>query len=153
MPPSSRLPPGCSGELASWCQTYQPHEPPSSSLGAAIRYTPNHRETLGRFLEDGAVPMDNGIVERLHVRAALTRKNYLFAGSDAGAERAAIAYTVLACCRLVGVDPIEYLADVLPRLARSIRLCDVPAMLPARWRAAREAAKAMSDRPAVAAAS
>ncbi len=46
---------------------------------------------MGRFLEDGAIPIDNGIVERLHVRAALTRKNYLFAGSDAGGERAAIA--------------------------------------------------------------
>ena len=132
-------------ELASWCQTYQPHEPPSSSLGAAIRYTLNHREALGRFLEHGAVPMDNGIVERLHVRAALTRKNYLFAGSDAGAERAAIAYTILACCRLVGVDPIEYLSDVLPRLARTIRLCDVPALLPAAWRAARQAAKAAAS--------
>jgi transposase len=139
-------------ELVSWCRTYQPHEPPSSSLGAAIRYMLNHREALGRFLEHGAIPMDNGIVERLHVRAALTRKAYLFAGSDAGGERAAIAYTILACCRLVGVNPVEYLADVLPRLARGIRLCDMPAMLPARWKAAREATKIGPETSAPAAA-
>jgi hypothetical protein len=100
---------------------------------------------LGRFLENGAIPIDNGIVERLHVRAALTRKNYLFAGSDAGGERAAIAYTILACCRLAGVNPVEYLADVLPRLARTIRLADVPALLPARWKAARPVPAPASD--------
>ena len=52
-------------------------------------------------------------VERLDVRAALTRKNFLFAGADSGGDRAAIAFTILVCCRLAGVDPLEYLADVL----------------------------------------
>jgi transposase len=120
-------------EICAWCDSYKPHEPPSSKLGEAIRYLTNHRIALGRFLEDGVIPMDNGIVERLHVRAALTRKNYLFAGSDAGGERAAIAYTILGCCRLANVNPVEYLADVLPRLARRIRLRDMYALMPARW--------------------
>jgi transposase len=120
-------------ELCAWCDTYQRHEPPSSKLGEAIRYNKNHRIALGRFLENGAIPIDNGIVERLHVRAALTRKNYLFAGSDAGGERAAIVYTMLACCRLAEVNPVEYLADVLPRLARRVRLSDIGDLMPARW--------------------
>ena len=120
-------------EICAWCDTYKPHEPPASKLGEAIRYLTNHRIALGRFLEDGAIPMDNGIVERLHVRAALTRKNYLFAGSDAGDERAAIAYTILGCCRLANVNPVEYLAYVLPRLARRMRLRDMYALMPARW--------------------
>jgi transposase len=128
-------------ELVAWCDTYKPHEPPSSPLGAAIRYLMNHKDALGRFLADGVIPIDNGIVERLHVRAALTRKNYLFAGSDTGGERAAIAYTILGCCRLAGVNPVEYLADVLPRLGRRVRLRDVADLLPAPWQAAREAAK------------
>lgn len=139
-------------ELVAWCRTYQPHEPPSSPLGAAIRYLLNQEVALGRFLEDGAIPMDNGIVERLHVRAALTRKNYLFAGSDAGGERAAIAYTILGCCRLADVNPIEYLTDVLPRLARGIRICDMPALLPAKWKASRAAEDTAPDEPASAAA-
>jgi transposase len=126
-------------EIVSWAETYKAHEPPASGLGAAIRYMTNHKVALGRFLEDGIIPIDNGIVERLHVRAALTRKNYLFAGSDTGGERAAIAYTILGCCRLAEVNPVEYLADILPRLARGLRLRDVSAMLPAAWKAARQA--------------
>jgi hypothetical protein len=124
-------------EIVSWCKIYQPHEPPTSAMGAAIRYLLNHRLALGRFLEAGEVPVDNGLVERLHVRAALTRKNFLFAGSDAGGERAAIAFTILGCCRLVGVNPVEYLADVLPRLSRRVRIRTLPDLLPAAWRAAR----------------
>ena len=127
-------------EICAWCDTYKPHEPPSSKLGEAIRYLTNHRIPLGRFLEDGVIPIDNGIVERLHVRAALTRKNFLFAGSDAGGERAAIAYTILGCCRLAKVNPVEYLADVLPRLARRVRLRDMYALMPARWHRSEPAA-------------
>jgi len=126
-------------ELVTWSKAYEPHEPPSSPLGEAIRYLLNHREALGRFLENGAIPPDNGIVERLHVRAALTRKNFLFAGSDAGGDRAAIAFTILSCCRLAEVDPVEYLADVLPRLAKKVRLREVPDLLPAAWKATRAA--------------
>ena len=129
-------------ELCSWCETYKPHEPPSSKLGEAIRYFTNNRKALGRFLENGLIPVDNGIVERLHVRAALTRKNYLFAGSDTGGERAAIAYTILGSCRLVGVNPVAYLTDVLPRLVRRVRLRDLPALMPARWQAERSAGAA-----------
>jgi len=128
-------------ELVAWCETYKPHEPPSSPLGAAIRYLTNHQEALGRFLDDGVIPIDNGIVERLHVRAALTRKNFLFAGSDTGGERAAIAYTILGCCRLAGINPVEYLTDVLPRLARRVRLRDLAELLPSRWKPTRDVAK------------
>ncbi len=126
-------------ELVTWAGVHQPHDPPSSPLGTAIRYLLNHEVALRRFLDDGVVPIDNGVVERLHVRAALTRKNFLFAGSDTGGERAAIAYTVLGSCQLADVDPVEYLTDVLPRLARRVRLRDVPDLLPARWKAARAA--------------
>jgi transposase len=135
-------------ELLAWCEAYKQHEPPSSPLGTAIRYQTKHQVALRRFLDDGVLPMDNGIVERLHVRAALTRKNYLFAGSDAGAERAAIAYTILGCCQLADVNPVEYLSDVLPRLARRVRLRDVPALMPARWKASRTEPSADAAAPA-----
>jgi transposase len=127
-------------ELVAWAKIHQPYEPPTSKLGESIRYLLNHHVALGRFLESSIVPIDNGAVERLHIRAALTRKNYLFAGSDAGGERAAIAYTILGCCRISGMNPIEYLCDVLPKLARRIRLIDLPELLPARWKARRVAA-------------
>ena len=128
--------------LAEWVRVHRPHEPPSSPLGKALQYFTNHQVALGRFLAYGELPLDNGIVERLHVRAALTRKKFLFAGADAGGDRAAIAYTILGSCQLAGVDPLEYLSDVLPQLAGSIRIIDLPAMLPSRWAAARRAAAA-----------
>ena len=131
-------------ELESWCRVRQPHEPPSSALGKAIGYLLNNVVPLRRFLDDGVVPIDNGAVERLHVRTALTRKNFLFAGSDTGAERAAVVYSVLGCCALLDINPVEYLADVLPRLSRRLRLADVPGLMPAQWKAARAAAAAPS---------
>ncbi len=126
-------------ELVAWCTVHKKHEPPSSRLGIALRYFTNHQVALARFLDYGYVPMDNGIVERLHVRTALTRKNYLFAGSDGGAERAAIAYTILGSCRLAGVNPLEYLRDVLPRMTRKVRLIDLSELLPHRWKQRRDA--------------
>lgn len=75
-------------------------------------------------------------------RATHNRKNYLFAGSDAGAERAAIAYTILGSCRLVGIDPLEYLRDVLPRMTRKVRLVDLSDLLPHRWKQRRDAVAA-----------
>ena len=126
-------------ERASWCGTHRPVEPPSSLLGRAVSYLLNHRVALTRFIDDGDVPIDNGVVERLHRRPAMGRRTFLFAGSHAGAERAAIAYSVLASCDLAGVNQLEYLADVLPRLNRAVLsvASDVPPLLPAAWKRAR----------------
>jgi transposase len=126
-------------ELIAWCAIQRPMEPPTSLLGRAIGYLTNHRVALTRFLDDGVVPIDNGVVERLHRRPAVGRRNYLFAGSHAGAERAAIAYSVLASCHLAAVNQFEYLADVLPRLARGALSVarDIPPLLPAAWKKSR----------------
>jgi transposase len=130
-------------QLLDWARTYKPVEPPSSLLGKAIQYLLNHHVALTRFLDDGRLPADNGIVERLHRRPAITRRNFLFAGSHAAGERAAIAYSILCTCDLLDINPVEYLADVLPRLARGVVVArDIPPMLPAAWKAARAAAAA-----------
>lgn len=125
-------------ELIAWSTTYRPVEPPSSLLGRAMGYLLNHQIALTRFVQDGRLPIDNGIVERLHRRPALGRRNYLFAGSHTGAKRAAIAYSILSTCHLVGINPTEYLADILPRLSRTIVIArDLPPLMPAAWKAAR----------------
>jgi transposase len=135
-------------QLIAWCLAYQPSERPSSLLGKAIQYLLNHRIELTRYLDDGTLPIDNGIVERLHRIPAITRMNFLFAGSHAGGERAAIAYSIIGSCELLGVDPVEYLADVLPRLARDgVILADVGALLPAAWKKARAAAESARPPP------
>ncbi len=71
---------------------------------------------LRRFLEDGRLCIDNTLVERRLRPIATGRKNYLFCGSDTGGERAAVMYTLLGSCALVGVDPRAYLAWVLTQL-------------------------------------
>jgi transposase len=130
-------------EIISWSRTYQPLEPPSSLLAKAMQYVLNQRQALARFLEDGRIPIDNGIVERLHRRPAVGRRNYLFAGSHDGAHRAAVAYSVLATCALVGVNPTEYLADVLPRLARgTFTAAELAEMTPAAWARGRSSSPA-----------
>jgi transposase len=125
------------GELIRWCEKHQPFELPKSPMGSGIRYVLNHQDALLRFLDDPDIPLDNGAVERMHVRVALTRKNFLFAGSDAGGVRAAAAYTILGCCTLADVEPVAYLTDVLARLSRRVREADAADLLPASWKAAR----------------
>ena len=123
-------------QLLRWADLQRAQEPPSSKLGEALRYLNNHRAALTRFLDDGRLPMDNGIVERLHRRPAIVRNNALFAGSHEGARRAAVAFTLLASCELAEVEPVAYLRDVLPRIARSKGLthAEAAALLPAAWR-------------------
>jgi transposase len=136
-------------ELLAWCTTYRPSEPPSSLLGRAISYLLNHQLALTRFLDDGRLPIDNGIVERLHRRPALGRRNFLFAGSHTGAKRAAIAYSILSTCHLIGINPTEYLADIFPILSRGIVIArDLPPLTPAAWKASRTRERAHSATPA-----
>lgn len=125
-------------ELLKWQRVHSAHEPPKSLFGVALKYLSNHADALMRFLDDGRLPIDNGVVERLHRRVAVGRKNYLFAGSHAGGERAAIAYSVLGTCALLGVNANVYLRDVLPVLARGgLNAADIDALLPDAWLAAR----------------
>jgi len=125
-------------ELLVWAKTYQDLEPPSSLLGAALRYLLNHQVALTRFLDDGRLPIDNGIVERLHRRPAIGRRNFMFAGSHAAGQRAAIAYSLLSTCALAEVNPSEYLADILPKLTRgTFTRAEFAELLPAAWKARR----------------
>jgi len=135
-------------ELLAWCEQYKDVEPPSSLLGKAIRYVLNHRVALTRFLEDGRLPIDNGLIERIHRVPAVTRRNYLFAGSHAGGERAAIAYSIIATCDLLGLDPIRYLADVLPKLAREeFSFSGLAELTPAAWQRSRSRDQAVLAAP------
>jgi len=123
-------------ELLAWCMAYQPLEPPQMPLARACGYVINHYVGLTRFLDDGSIPIDNTLVERLHRRPAIGRLAFLFVGSHAGGERAAIAYSVLGTCRLIGLNPVPYLASVLPILARGIDAHELPALMPKAWKLA-----------------
>lgn len=120
-------------DIVMWCKAYRRDTPPKSPLGKAINYLLNRELALRRFEHDGMIPIDNMAAEHNFISVAITRKNYLFAGSDAGAQRSVIIYTIVRCCRLAGVEPLEYLNDVLPVLTGKIRAADVPKLMPAAW--------------------
>lgn len=88
-----------------------------SDTTAAIRYALSRWDALTRYIEDGHIEMDNNAAERSLRGVALGRKNYLFAGSDAGGERAAAIYSLIGSAKLNSLDPEAYLRDVLTRIA------------------------------------
>jgi transposase len=88
-----------------------------SETTAAIRYALSRWDALTRYIEDGHIEIDNNAAERSLRGVALGRKNYLFAGSDAGGERAAAIYSLIGSAKLNGLDPEAYLRDVLTRIA------------------------------------
>jgi transposase len=88
-----------------------------SATAAAIRYALSRWPALTRYADDGQLEIDNNTAERALRVVALGRKNYLFAGSNAGGERAAAIYSLLGSAKLNGLDPELYLHHVLDRIA------------------------------------
>ncbi len=72
---------------------------------------------MTRYCDDGRLEIDNNAAERALRVVALGRKNYLFAGSDTGGERAASIYSLIGSAKLNGLDPEAYLREVLTRIA------------------------------------
>jgi transposase len=88
-----------------------------SDTAMAVRYALGRWDALVRYCDDGRLEIDNNAAERALRAVALGRKNYLFAGSDAGGERAAAIYSLVGTAKLNGLDPESYLRDVLSRIA------------------------------------
>lgn len=91
--------------------------PKKMPLAKAIHYALVRWDALVLYTNDGAIEIDNNPIEREIRPIAIGRKNYLFAGSDTGGERAAMMYSLLNTAKLNGVDPEAYLTDVLSRIA------------------------------------
>jgi len=123
--------------LHAWVAGMYEVEPPGTGMHKALTYSINQWQALNRYIEDGRLPIDNGPAERAITTVAVGRKNYLFAGSDAGGERAAILYSVLASCALADVEPWAYLSDVLQKIAEGWSASRIGELLPAAWKAAR----------------
>lgn len=126
--------------LFKWAHEQKRLARPKSPVGKALTYMLNQEIALRRFIEDGALEFDNNHAERGLRQAVTGRKNYLFAGSDAGAAAAAIHYSLVVSCKELGVDPLEYYTDVLPQLARPLTREALTALTPRDWLAARRRA-------------
>lgn len=106
---------------------------PKSPMGKAVTYALNQWDALRRYTENPILDIDNNLAERALRMVVLGRKNYLFAGSETGAERAAIIYSLVAGCKLNGHDPFAYFNDVLRKV--STHPADrIDELLPSHWK-------------------
>lgn len=109
---------------------------PKSAMAKALAYGRKRWTALTRFLDDGRAEIDNNIAERAIRSIAIGRKNWLFAGSKAGGERAAAIYSVIETCKLNGVEPQAYIADVIEKIASDWPASRWDELMPWNWTAA-----------------
>jgi transposase len=111
---------------------------PGTPMAIAVNYSRKHRVALRRFLDHGDLEADNNAVERALRLVAVGRRNWLFAGSENSAKNAAILYTLVGSCKDLGIDPWEYLRDVIERVTThpASRIAE---LVPRAWLEARKA--------------
>jgi len=119
-------------EIFSRVRRLQPQFSEAGLMGKALAYVRNQRAALRQFLYEGLAPIDNNACERSIRPIAIGRNNWLFAGSMRGGRAAAVLYTLIESCKLVGVDVLGYLADVLVRVATH-PASRIDELLPANW--------------------
>ena len=103
--------------LNEWMQRTLSKVSRKSDIAGAIRYALGRWPALLRYCNDGLLEIDNNAAERALRAVAIGRKNYLFAGSDSGGERAAAMYSLIGSAKLNGLDPEAYLRAVLTCIA------------------------------------
>jgi transposase len=106
---------------------------PSNPFAQAVRYTLERETALKVFLADPDVPIDTNHLERAMRTIAVGRRNWLFCWTEVGARHVGIIQSLLASCRLQGVDPYVYLVDVLQRVDPHPAL-DVQLLTPRLWK-------------------
>jgi transposase len=106
---------------------------PQSTLGKAARYLLNEYTALVGYLRDGRFEIDSNLVENDVRPSAVGKKRWLFIGHPDAGWRSAVIYTIIQSCRRYGINPQEYLTDVLGRLP-SMTTSQVPELLPSRWK-------------------
>ena len=108
---------------------------PKSPIGQAILYALNQWEALVVYTRDGDLDPDNNFSERAMRHVVVGRANWKFAGSDSGGKRAAIIYSLVATCKIHGMDPFAYFRDILERLP-SHPINQIHELLPHNWKKA-----------------
>lgn len=115
-----------------WLDLEEAQQLPKSPIGEAIRYALGQWDALTLFLSDPHLPVDNNASERALRVAALGRKNFLFVGHDEAGENLAGLYSLIATCEANGVNPVDYLADVLLRV-QTHPASRIDELLPHNW--------------------
>lgn len=121
-------------DLKSWLESQAARLSAKTALAKAIQYALGRWTALLLYTGDGRIGIDNNPAERSLRTIALTRKNFLFLGSEAGGKRAADLYTVLETARLNGLNPEAWLADTIDRMAKGHPINRLDELLPWNWR-------------------
>jgi transposase len=127
--------------LKAWLEHQLTRVSAKATIADEIRYGLNHWEGLTRFLDDGRIELDTNIVERGIRPIVLNRKNALFAGHDEGAQNWACIASLVETCKLNGVEPQAYFADVLTKLVNLWPASRIDELMPWAWAAQRSADK------------
>jgi hypothetical protein len=126
-------------DLKALLETYSEDVLPKSKLGEAIRYALTEWPCLERYVDHGEAEIDNNSIENTLRPVAVGRKNYLFVGSPNGGEAAAVLYSLITTCKRLGINPWEYLNDVIERLPTH-PMARIWELTPRGWQQARERA-------------
>jgi transposase len=122
--------------LYHWLEAESPKLLPKAAMRGAIDYLRNHWQALVRYTTDGKLAIDNGAAERALRGLTIGRRNWLFCGSERGAQAAAIHFSLIASCHRHGIDAFAYLRDVLkelPKLGSKPSQTALLPLLPDRW--------------------
>jgi transposase len=139
LPPAERFPIRHEQATPIWeamkkkAEEWQPKLLPKSTLGQAVNYFLNEYDALVGYLKDGHFEIDNNLVENDIRPATVGRKRWLFIGHPDAGWRSAVIYSILGSCRRRGLNPHEYLTDVLGRLP-STKIHQIHELLPGRWK-------------------
>ena len=113
-----------------WANAQRRRVSGKTALGKAFNYALRRWEALTSFALDGRLSIDNNLSERLLRGVAITRKNFMFVGSDSGGDRAAVFYTLIETAKLNGLDPEAYIAAIIDRMASGYPNKQLDALLP-----------------------
>jgi transposase len=107
---------------------------PKSDLGKAAAYTLSQWSSIEALLDHGEAEVDNNLIENAIRPSAIGKKNWLFVGSPEAGGRSAVVYSVLITCQRFGIDPHEYLRDVLARVPAMSNQADYTGLMPQNWK-------------------
>ena len=118
--------------MKAWLDKHSLTALPQSSFGKAINYCPNDWTELNNYLLDGDLRFDNNLAEHEMKRVAIGKKNWYFLGSDSAGKHAAVLLSITSTCKRHGINPAEYIKDVLQTLADAPNT-DIDSLLPNNW--------------------
>lgn len=130
-----------------WIVSYYPKVFPRGRMGKALSYTYSLFHRLSRYHLDGRYKLDTNLAENALRDLSLGRKNFMFCGNHEAAENAAVMYSLLGCCKTCGVNPREWLTDVLTRIPtyNNDYTLDLADLLPHNWKASKSVQKDSTD--------